>query len=67
MEKLTTEINEMDASLRAFMAAEKPEQGIFHAEDIHRLRQEKLQKRLEMDYCRAKIRFLQNEDLGMPQ
>ena len=61
LEKLTAEISDMDSSLRAFMAAEKPEQGIFHAGDIHRLRQEKLQKRLAMDYYQARIRFLQNE------
>jgi hypothetical protein len=51
----------MDASVRAFMAAENPAQGICHAGDIHRLRQGKLQKRLEMDYCQARIRFLQSE------
>jgi hypothetical protein len=61
LEKLNAEFNGMDAGLRALMAAEKPEEGIFHAGDIHRLRQEKLQKRLEMDYCRARIRFLQGE------
>ena len=67
MEKLTSEISHMDASLRAFMAAEKPEQGIFHAGDIHRLRREKLQKRLEMEYCRNRIRLLQSENTGMLQ
>ena len=51
----------MDVRLREFMAAEKPEQGIFHAGDIHRLRQKKLQKRLEMESCQARIRFLQSE------
>jgi len=67
LEKLRAEISGMDADLRAFMAAEKPEQGIVHAGDIHRLRQEKLQKRLEMDYCQAKIRFLQSEGAGTLQ
>ena len=67
MEKLAAEIRGMDAGLRAFMDAEKPEQGIVHAGDIHRLRQEKLQKRLEMEYCRARIRFLQGEGAGMLQ
>ena len=67
LEKLRAEISGMDASLRAFMAAEKPDQGIVHAGDIHRLRQEKWQKRLEMEYCQAKIRFLQSEDAGMLQ
>jgi hypothetical protein len=59
--KLSDDIRDMDLSLRDFMAAENPEQGIVHAADIHKLRQEKLQKRLEMEYCRAKIRFLQSE------
>jgi hypothetical protein len=54
----------MERSLRAFMAAEKPEQGIFHAGDIHRLRQDTLQKRLEMEYCRARLRFLRDEGAG---
>jgi len=67
MEKLKAEISEMDASLRMFMAAEKPEQGIVYAVDIHRLRQAKLQKRLELDYCQAKIRFLQSEHTGILQ
>ena len=67
LEKLTTEINGMDISLRAFMAAEKPNQGISHAGDIHKLRQEKLHKRLEMEYCQARIRFLQNEEAGTLQ
>jgi hypothetical protein len=67
LEKLSAEIRDMDAGLRAFMAAEKPEQGIFHAGDIHRLRREKLQKRLEMEYCRARIRFLQSEGIGTLQ
>ena len=67
MERLATEIKGMDVSLRAFMAAEKPEQGIFHAGDIHRLRQDTLQKRLEMEYCRARIRFLQSEGIGTLQ
>jgi hypothetical protein len=57
----------MDVILRELMAAEKPEQGIFHAEDIHRLRQKKLQKRLEMEYCQARIRFLQSEGAGILQ
>ena len=67
MESLAAEISGMDESLRAFMAAEKPAQGIFYAGDIHRLRQEKLQKRLEMEHCRARIRFLQSEGAGMLQ
>jgi hypothetical protein len=67
LEKLNAEISDMDASLRAFMAAEKPEQGIFHAGDIHRLRQAKMQKRLEMEYCQARIRFLQSEGAGRLQ
>jgi hypothetical protein len=67
LEKLATEINGIDARLREFMAAEKPEEGIVHAGDIHRLRQEKLQKRLEMDYCRAKMRFLQHDGAGILQ
>jgi len=67
LEKLTAEINDLDAHLRAFMAAEKPEQGLDHAGDIHRLRQEKLQKRLEMEYCRAKMRFLHSEGVGILQ
>ena len=67
MERLAAEIHGMDANLRAFMAAEKPEQGIVHAGDIHRLRQEKLQKRLEMEYCRARIRLLQSEGAGTLQ
>ena len=67
MEQLAADIRDMDANLRAFMAAEKPEQGIVHAGDIHRLRQEKLQKRLEMEYCRARIRLLQSEGAGMLQ
>ena len=67
LEKLSAEISEMDAALRDFMAAERPEQGIFHAGDIHRLRQEKLQKRLEMEHCRAKIHFLENEGIGTLQ
>ncbi|MDR2695303.1 MAG: hypothetical protein LBC79_02865 [Deltaproteobacteria bacterium] len=57
----------MDAGLRAFMAAEKPEDGVFHAGDIHRLRREKLHKRLEMEYCQARIRFLQSEGAGRLQ
>jgi hypothetical protein len=57
----------MDVSLRALMAAEKPEQGLFYAGDIHRLRQEKLQKRLELEYCQARIRFLQSEGAGVVQ
>ena len=64
-EKLRAEISDMDASLRAFMAAENPEHGIVHAEDIHRLRQGKLQKRLEMEHCQAKIRFLQGEAVAL--
>ena len=64
---MNAEISEMDAGLRAFMAAEKPEQGIFHAGEIHRLRQEKMQKRLEMEYCQARIRFLQSEEVGLLQ
>lgn len=56
---LTTEIKEADTHLRALSAAEKPAEGLQYAADIHRLRQEKLQKRLEMDYCSAKMRFLQ--------
>ena len=67
LEKLTAEISGMDFSLRAFMAAEKPDQGLFHAGDIHRLRQEKLQKRLAMEYCQARIRFLQSEGAGTLQ
>jgi hypothetical protein len=67
LEKLTNEISDMDVSLRAFMAAEQPEQGIFHAGDIHRLRREKLQKRLELEYCQARIRFLQSEGAGILQ
>ena len=67
MERLAAEIRSMDASLRAFMAAENPEQGLFHAGDIHTLRQEKLQKRLEMEYCRARMRFLQGEGAGILQ
>jgi hypothetical protein len=67
VEQLEAEIRGMDASLRAFMAAEKPEQGLFHAGDIHKLRQEKLQKRLEMEYCRARIRLLQSEGAGTLQ
>jgi len=57
----------MDISLRAFMAAERPDRGIFHAEDIHSLRQGKLQKRLEREYCLARIRFLQSEEIGRVQ
>ncbi|MDR2696148.1 MAG: hypothetical protein LBC79_07205 [Deltaproteobacteria bacterium] len=67
MEKLATEIREIDAGLRAFMAAENPAQGIFHAEDLHRLRREKLQKRLEMEHCQAKMRLMQEEGAGMLQ
>ena len=65
MAKLAAEIRDMDAGLRAFMAAEKPEEGVFHAGDIHRLRREKLHKRLEMEHCRARIRLLQNEGAGI--
>lgn len=57
----------MDANLRAFMAEEKPELGIVYAGDIHRLRQEKLQKRLEMEYCQARIRYLQSENAELLQ
>ena len=67
LEKLNAEINEMDVSLRTFIAAENPEQGIVHAGDIHRLRQTKLQKRLELEHCQAKMRFLQNEGAGILQ
>jgi hypothetical protein len=64
MEQLTVELGDMDLSLRAFMAAEQPERGVFHAGDIHRLRQEKVQKRLELEYCQARIRFLESESTG---
>ena len=67
LKKLTAEISGMDLCLRASMAAENPDQGIFHAGDIHRLRQEKLQKRLAMEYCQARIRFLQSEGAGILQ
>ena len=67
MERLTAEIRRLDASLREFMAAEKPEQGIAHAGDIHRLRQQKLHKRLEMEHCRARVRRLQSEGAGLLQ
>ena len=67
MEKLNAEISDMEAGLRAFMTAENPEQGIFHAGEIHKLRREKLQKRLEMEHCQAKIRFLQSENAGVLQ
>jgi hypothetical protein len=66
VEKLATEIRELDAGLRAFMAAENPSRGIFHAEDLHRLRREKLQKRLEMEHYQAKMRLMQ-EGAGMLQ
>jgi hypothetical protein len=65
MDQLAAEIRDMDTGLRAFMAAERPEEGVFHAGDIHRLRQEKLHKRLEMEYCRARIRLLQSEGAGI--
>ena len=67
MVKLTAEISGLDVRLLAFMVAEQPEQGIFHAEDIHKLRQEKLQKRLEMEYCQARLRFLLSEGIGTLQ
>ena len=67
MEKLAAEISDMDVRLRAFMAAEEPDRGIFHAGDIHRLRQKKLQKRLELEYCLVKMRFLQSESVGVLQ
>jgi hypothetical protein len=56
---LAAEIREADTRLRALSAAEKPDEGVHYAGDIHRLRREKLQKRLEMEYCAAGIRFLQ--------
>jgi hypothetical protein len=65
--KLAAEIRETDAGLRAFMAAERPEEGVFHAGDIHRLRQGKLQKRLEMEHCQAQMRLLQSEGAGTLQ
>ena len=67
MERLAAEMRDMDAGLRAFMAAEKPEAGVFHAGDIHRLRREKLHKRLEMEHCRARIRLLRSEGAGRLQ
>ena len=67
LEKLAAEMRELDAGLRAFMAAEKPEEGVFHAEELHRLRRDKLHKRLEMEHCQARIRLLQSEGAGMLQ
>jgi hypothetical protein len=67
VKKLEAEIRERDAGMSGFMAAEKPEEGVFHAGDIHRLRQEKLQKRLEMEHCQARMRLLQSEGVGTLQ
>lgn len=64
LEELKTELADLDSRLRGFVQAEKPTEGLCFAADIHRLRQEKLQKRLEMEYCAVKIRSLANEGAG---
>ncbi len=39
---INTMLEENDAALRTLLAAEDPQSGLFYAQDIHNLRQEKM-------------------------
>ncbi len=51
-------LEENDAALRTLLAAEDPEAGVFYAQDIHKLRQEKLVLMTRRELRQVRIRRL---------
>ena len=49
-------LEEGDAALRTLLASENPESGIFHAGDIHTLRQQKLMLLTRRELRQVRIR-----------
>lgn len=53
------ELEETDAALRTLLAAEDTTTGVFYAQDIHSLRQQKLMLMTRKDLRKVRIRRLQ--------
>ncbi len=51
-------LDENDAALRTLLAAEDPTSGVFYAQDIHNLRQEKLMLLTRKELRQVRIRRL---------
>ncbi len=51
-------LSKNDAALRTLLASEDPSAGIFHAQDIHKLRQEKLVLMTRKELRQVRIRRL---------
>ena len=54
------ELDETDAALRTLLVAEDPAQGVFYAQDIHNLRQQKLMLMTRRELRLVRIRRLQH-------
>ncbi|MDR3641270.1 MAG: hypothetical protein P4L39_08100 [Humidesulfovibrio sp.] len=68
MAGFTAERDACVARCRELMAAEDPANGIFHAAEIFRLRQDKLRLEVEMEFRRKKINRIRlgMEDTSIP-
>ena len=69
MAQFAAQRDERLAAIRELMAAEDPAKGIFHAQEIHRLQQDKLRLDVEMEFKRKRnnrIRLGIDEACGDP-
>lgn len=53
---LDAALDETDAALRTLLAAEDPANGVYHAQDIHSLRQQKLVLMTRKELRKVRIR-----------
>lgn len=53
---LDTALEQTDTALRTLLSAENPSAGIYYAQDIHALRQEKLILRTRQELRRVRVR-----------
>ncbi len=56
-------LDENDAALRTLLASEDPAAGVFHAQDIHKLRQEKLMLMTRKELRLTRIRRIIAENI----
>lgn len=54
MEYLDQEKRECEQKIHQLREQEDPEQGIYYAQEIFAIQQEKLRLQVEIDFCRAK-------------
>ncbi len=65
--RIEAELDDTDITLRTLLAAENPSSGIFHAKDIHALRQRKLTLISSREILRNKIKRIRFESGTLEQ